>query len=110
MTKEITPAGLAAAREVGISRRTLQRWIQQPEFHEAFRKAKAALLHDATSRLTANAVAAAEVLKAVFTSKRAAPSSRVAAAVSTLRLALDSYQLEELEERLHRLEKQTNAL
>jgi hypothetical protein len=104
------PTLAAAARECGLSRRTLQRWIRDPEFQRAYRQAKAELLHGATSRLIANAVQASEVLRTVFMSKKATAGSRVTAAVSTLRLALDSYQLEELEERLHRLEEQTRAL
>jgi hypothetical protein len=100
----------SAAKACGLGKRTLQRWLKEPEFAKEFRAAKTDLLHTATAKLTVNSTKAAETLKVIFGDPKAPSSARVAAAVNTLCLALDAYHLEDLEERLRRLEEQSNAL
>jgi hypothetical protein len=100
------PTVSAAARAVGISSRTAQSRMRDPEFEEKFREAKVRLVNQTTSLLTANAVAAATTLKKIFVDSRAVPGARVAAATATLRLTLESYELQELEKRIRDLEDQ----
>jgi hypothetical protein len=102
------PTVSAAARATGISPRTAQRRMRDPEFETKFREAKIGLIRQTTSRLTANASRAAEVLRKVFDDRKAAPSARVGAAVSTIRLTLESYEIEELDRRIRALEEQKN--
>ncbi len=99
------PTVSAAARAAGVSPRTAQRRMRDAEFEEKFRDAKVRLVSETTSRLTANAVGAATVLKKIFDNKKATPGARVAAATATLRLTLESYELQELEKRISDLEK-----
>ena len=99
------PTIRAAARECGVSSRTLQRVMKQPEFESAYRDARRALVREATAKLTANSGRAADILRKVFDDRKAAPSARVGAAVSTIRLTLEGYELEELERRISDLEK-----
>jgi hypothetical protein len=96
-----------AARKAGISKRTLLRWMEEPAFREAYRKAKGDVLRTATAILTRDSGKAALTLTKIFTGKPTEnQSARVSAARATLRLALDAFTLEALEERLRRLENQ----
>jgi hypothetical protein len=104
------PTVRAAARETGVSVRTLERWMKEPAFDALYRSTKGALIRSATSRLTANANDAAMVLKKIFSDKEATPAARVTAAATTIRLSLDAYELEELEQRIGALERQSDAL
>ncbi len=100
-----------AARKAGISKRTLLRWLDETDFRDAYAKAKRGVLRTATGILTRDSAKAALTLTSIFTGKPTEnQSARVSAAKATLRLALDSFSLEDLEERLHRLETQTDEL
>jgi hypothetical protein len=95
----------AAAREIGKSPRTLRRLMQTPEFEKAYREAKAGLIRAATNVLTANASKAAAVLRKIFDDRKATDAARVSAAVSTVRLCMEGFEMEELERRIADLEK-----
>ena len=98
----------AAAKKCGITKRTLIRWMKEPEFRAAYMEEKANVLRTATRILTRNSAKAAEVLGMIFSARGAQhQASRVSAAVGTLRLSLDAFALENLEERLRRLEEQS---
>ena len=103
------PTIRAAARECGVSSRTLQRVMKQPEFESAYRDARRALVREATAKLTANSGRAADILRKVFDDRKATPGARVAAATQTIRLTLEGYELEELERRISDLETKKNA-
>lgn len=96
-----------AAEKAGISKRTLLRWLQKQDFRDAYLKAKADALKTATAILTRNSGRAAEVLQEIF---EAGPTphqgGRVTAAVATIRLSLDAFVLENLDERIRKLEEQ----
>ena len=97
----------AAAKKCGVTRRTLHRWLRDSEFQAALREAKADLLKTATRILTKNSAKAADVLAKIFLSTpKPNQSANVSAAIGTLRLALDSFTLEDLEARLAALERQ----
>ena len=97
----------AAARKAGISKRTLLRWMEDPEFRDAYAKAKRNVLRSATAILTRDSGKAALTLTRIFSGKPTEnQSARVSAAKATLRLALDAFTLEDLEERLRKLESQ----
>jgi len=99
-----------AAREAGVSTRTAQRRLADTDFQEKFRVAKLRVVRETTARLTANSGKAADVLKKVFSDRNATSGARVAAATNTIRLTLEAFEVEELEERIRRLEEsQKNA-
>ncbi len=101
----------AAAKKCGVTRRTLHRWMREPQFRDALMEARAELLKTATRTLTRNSVKAADVLAKIFSSKpKPNQSANVSAAIGTLRLSLDAFALENLEERLRRLETQSDDL
>jgi hypothetical protein len=98
-----------AARKCGVTKRTMIRWMKEPQFHAEYQEAKIFMLRTASRSLTRNSTKAAETLASIFSSKgKANQSSRVTAAVAVLRLSLDAYVLEDLDERLRRLEDKTH--
>ena len=100
-----------AAKQAGISKCTLLRWLQQADFRDAYMKSKADVLRTATATLTRNAGRAASVLREIFED---APTphqgGRATAAIATIRLSLDAFELENLEERIRKLEAQDGEL
>jgi transposase len=101
----------AAAAGVGISRSTLLRWLKDEAFLAEYNRAKASALKRATGMLMAKAPRAVEILSEVAEEKSAphqGPRERAASAI--LKLGLDAFSLENLEERIRRLEAQSNAL
>jgi hypothetical protein len=100
-----------AAAKTGIHKRTMLRWLAEPEFRAAFETAKRESLKMATAILTRNSARAARVLAQIFDAGPVPHSgARVAAALGTIRLSLDAFALENIEERLRRLEEKSNAV
>ncbi len=95
-----------AARDIGISRRTLHSWVKQPEFAKALEAAKAEILHVAYSRLRRVATLAVDALVRVASGeeRHPYPSASASAARSILELAIRSHESEELEARIAKLE------
>ncbi len=97
-----------AALKAGISKRTLLRWLKEPDFREQYAKAKENLLKLATAILARNATKAAKTLEAIFTAQPTAHQGpRVMAARATLEVALGAWTLEQFEARLAALENQS---
>ncbi len=97
-----------AAKAINTSPRNFSRWMREAEFERLYSEAIRRFINEATSRLTANAAEAAATLRKIFGDKKATAGARVAAATSTLRLTLESYELTELERRISDLEKNRN--
>jgi hypothetical protein len=99
-----------AAKKCGVTKRTMIRWMKEADFRAAYMEAKAELLKTATRALTRNSARAAETLAKIFTGKpKPNQSANVSAAATTLRLALDAFVLEDLDERLRKLENRNDA-
>ena len=99
------PTITAAAKESGISEASVWRWLQQPAFEEAYRRARQAAVDQAISQLQQASGEAVETLRAVQTDLGAPPSSRVTAAKAVLEMALKIRESEEMESRLTALEE-----
>jgi hypothetical protein len=98
-----------AAIKSGVSKRTLLRWLKEPDFRRQYAEAKEQILKVATGILARNATKAAQTLEQIFAGEPAPhQGARTAAAIGTLRLALEAYALESFETRLYRLEHQSN--
>jgi hypothetical protein len=99
-----------AAQKCHVTRQTMHRWMKDPGFRAAYLEAKTELLQRATRALTRNSAAAAETLAKVFKGRpKPNQSANVSAAIGTLRLALDAFALEDLDERLRKLENRDDA-
>jgi len=97
----------AAARKLGVSSKTLSRWLDDPEFLNKYQAAKRELLRAGIAGLTKRVTLAVETLGEIAKNKgREFQGARVAASVGIVRLALDADVLDNLEERIRNLETQ----
>ena len=94
-----------AAQEAGINVVTLWRWLKQAPFQEALRQARREAFSQSTGRLQQAAPAAVTTLLRLMTGEDTPPSSKVQASRSVLQFMQKSFELEDMEVRLARLEK-----
>src|SRR5689334_5124463 len=86
-----------ATRAIGISPKTLLRWLKIPEFQEAYRKARNESVGQSTARLQQATGAAATTLMKLMLDQNQSASSRIRAAQCVLERAHKGFELEELE-------------
>jgi hypothetical protein len=98
-----------AARAAGIGTRTLFRWLDQPEFREAYLQARRQAFGQASARLQQATGAAVSVLLTLMLDTKAPAASRVRAAHSVLDMAAKALELEDIEMRLRHLEASQEA-
>ena len=94
-----------AAAAVGVSDVTLWRCLKQPEFADAFRKARRDAFSQSVARLQHASSAAVGTLLRVMTDKEAPASSRVRAAEVVLSTAFKGIELDDIEVRVAELEQ-----
>jgi hypothetical protein len=96
-----------AAKKVGVSAKSLSRWLQDAEFRSEYQAIKRDLLRAGIGRLARLVYDAAEVLGDVAKKKgRPYQAARAHAATSIIRLSLDASVIDDIEERLRKLEAQ----
>ncbi len=95
----------AAARETGVSRETLHRWLRQPAFLAAVREAEAAALDELSRSLVRLGRTAAEMLEVAMGDSTAPWPTRVRAADAVLGRLLQLRELATLEARVAELER-----
>lgn len=96
------PTIRAAAREAGVTDRTLTRWLADPVFKRAFRAARCDLVETSMAGLQAATSAAVECLTRNLTCGK--PSVEVMAARGIIELAIKAVELHDLAERIETLE------
>lgn len=89
-----------AARQCGISRTTLWRLSQNPDFQFRLREARSHLSEEIVTSLSANSLEAVNTLRAVMLNKRATPSVRANAASRLIELSIRAKQQLDVEQRL----------
>ena len=94
-----------AARVAGVGTRTLFRWLEVPEFREAYLQARRQVFGQASARLQQATGAAVSVLLTMMLDGNAPAASRVRAAHSVLDLAAKALEMEDIDVRLQRLEQ-----
>jgi hypothetical protein len=100
-TGEVT----AAAKEVGIARETLQRWLNQPGFSQAVKEAEARAIDDLSRMLVRLGRTATSTLAKAMTDPATPMSTRVRAADVALSRLLQLRELATLEARVTELEQ-----
>src|SRR5215217_1778868 len=95
----------AAAKEAGVSRESLYRWLKQPAFLEAVREAEARALDELSRLLVRLGRSAATTLGQAMVDKAAPAATRVRAADVVLARLLQLRELAVLEQRVTELEK-----
>ncbi len=94
-----------AARTVGVTPKTLLRWMKLPEFKAAYREARWAAFGQSIARLQQATSAAASTLLKVMVDPSTPPSTRIRAAESVLTHAAKSIEVEDIEARVTALEQ-----
>lgn len=94
-----------AAEKAGVSRTTLDRWLDDEAFAGAYRAASHRVFETALSGLQAITAEAVQTLRDVQRDATARPGEKVAAAKAVLDFALKGREALEVEERLAYLEK-----
>ena len=101
------PTHQKAAAALGISEVTLWRSMKEPEFVDAYRKARREAFSQSVARLQHASNAAVGTLLRVMTDKDATASSRVRAAEIVLSTSFRGIEIEDIEARVARLEEST---
>src|ERR1035437_3154079 len=94
-----------AARTAGVSTRTLIRWMKDPEFDAAYRKARRLAFSQSVARLQQASGAAVSTLLKIMVDPAAPHSTRVRAADSVLDHSAKSIEIEDIEARVADLER-----
>jgi hypothetical protein len=94
-----------AAETAGVTKVTLWRWLQSPDFQSRYRAARRQLVETAIAQLQSYCTVAARVLCEVAEDREAPASSRVAAARAILEQSTSAVELMDLQERVEMLEK-----
>ena len=94
-----------AARVSSVGVRTLYRWLKEPEFDAAYRKAKRTSFSQSVGRLHQMASAAVTTLGKIMVDPNASGSCRLRAAESILTHAAKAIEIEDIEARVAQLER-----
>jgi hypothetical protein len=94
-----------AAKSIDVAPKTLLRWLKNPEFDAAYRKAKRAAYGQAIARLQQGTSAAATTLLKVLIDPATPASVKVRAAEAIFNHAGKAIEIEDLEARLSDLER-----
>lgn len=94
-----------AARTCKTPVRTLFRWLKEPDFDAAYRKAKSAAFGQSIARLHYLSGAAVSTLGKVMLDPATPPATKVRAADSILNHSTKAIEIEDLQARLANLER-----
>ncbi|MDI9390034.1 MAG: hypothetical protein QM402_01665 [Synergistota bacterium] len=104
------PTITGAAASIGINPKTLHEWLKQPDFREAYAEARDQTMDQAITRLQQAISKAIDTLIAIMGSDLAKDAARVTAARTILDMAFKAYELEQIAERLTKLEQRLEGL
>ncbi len=103
------PNTAQAAKAAGISESTIHRYLNEPEFIEAYKETRARLLEGTLTLLQAASLEAVKTLQAIMNNKRSPVPCRLGAARTLLEWAFKGREILEIEERLRILEETLKA-
>jgi len=98
-----------AARVIGVNANTLLRWLEVPEFRDAYRKARREAVHQSVARMQQATGAAAITVLKLMTDTNVPPAVRLRAAECVFDHAIQGIELEDIEARLVALEQAATA-
>ena len=99
------PTVVKAAEESGVPQRTLYRWLEDPVFDAAYRKARRQAFSQAISMSQKYAPMALQALAKIVHDESKPTSARVSAASAILKFSRESLELDDLAARLAALEQ-----
>ena len=94
----------AAAEAIGVSVKTLQRWMHEPEFEKLYKAAADSAFKVAMRRVRRIAGDMVSTLESIATDPKVPAAARVSDALGTLRLGQDQEALETIESGLREME------
>ncbi len=94
-----------AARAVGLDPNTLLRWLRLPEFKAEYRKARREAVGQTTARLQQATGAAGAIVLKLMTDVNVPASVRLRAAECVLDRAIQSLEMDDMEDRIADLER-----
>lgn len=97
-----------AARQAGVSPRTLSRYLADPEFQAEYKRAFSGLVEGATRRAQKNLEPAVNTLKELMEDREQNGQIRVSAARSLLEYSLKLSERVDILDRLDKLEESLN--
>lgn len=97
-----------AAKQAKVSRMSIHKWIQEPEFDAAYKQCQKQLVSHAINKIKGAMSSAVATLKEIAEDKDAYAGARVSASRAILDLGLRAVEIEELEERITELEEHAN--
>ena len=93
-----------AARAIGVGYKTLLRWLELPEFRDAYRKARREAVQQAVARLQQATGAAGLTILKLMTDPNVPAAVRLRAAECVFDHAIKAIELEDIEVRVAELE------
>ena len=98
-----------AARAIGLNPNTLLRWLEIPEFRDAYRTARREAVQQAVARLQHATGAASLTLLKLMTDPNVPGAVRLRAAAYVFDYAIKGVEVDDIEARLAELERSTAA-
>ena len=95
----------AAAKAVGVGEKTLFRWLQLDEFKRAYKAARRQVIDQTVAQIQSSMSEAVQTLLDVMSDSAAPPSAKVSAARALLDLGFKVIQIEDLENRIEKIER-----
>jgi hypothetical protein len=93
-----------AAKSIGVDETTLWRWLQDKDFHAAYRNARRESVSQAIARLQQVSTEAVNTLREVMRDRTAKGSERVSAAKAIIEYSIKAVEIEDLAQRIEELE------
>ncbi|MBL9032100.1 MAG: hypothetical protein JNM80_10395 [Phycisphaerae bacterium] len=93
------------AEVIGVNEKTVHRWLDDPVFNAAYRKARREAFKQAVGMVQKYTPVAVQTLASIAVDKSAPHSSRVSASTALLKFSRDSIELDDLAARVETLEQ-----
>jgi hypothetical protein len=103
------PTVKKAAESIGVDQKTIHRWLEQPAFAAAYRKARREAFSQAMATSQRYAPMALQALAKIVMDESKPPSARVSAASAILKFSRESLELDDLATRLDAVEAQVRG-
>jgi hypothetical protein len=95
----------SAAKKVGIGEKTLFRWIQLDEFKQAYKNARRQVVDQTIAQIQSVMSEAVQTLLNIMSDGTAPASAKVSAARALLDIGFKVVEIEDLESRIEKIEK-----
>jgi hypothetical protein len=99
------PSVAKAALACGLNQKTIHRWLDEPVFSRAYRKARREAFAQAIAASQRYAPVAVQTLAKIMTDATLSVSARVSAATALLKFSRESIELDDLATRVDDLER-----